>query len=55
MIRLDDFGEQADDGGGRVKFAAPLAFGHGELAEEIFVDAPEGVVVERRRESRRPF
>ena len=30
-----------------IKLAAPLPFGHGELAEEIFVDAPEGVVVER--------
>lgn len=32
---------------GGVKFAAALALAHGELAEEVFVDAPEGVVVER--------
>ena len=28
------------------RFAAAPAFAHGELAEEVFVDAPKGVVVE---------
>jgi hypothetical protein len=46
---LDDFGQQLDDAGGRVELAAALAFGHGEGAEEVFVDAAEGVVVERGR------
>ena len=45
MIRLDDFGEEADDAGRGVELAAFLALGAGELAEEVFVDAPEGVVV----------
>ena len=45
MIRLDDFGEEADDAAGGVELAAFLALGAGELAEEVFVDAPEGVVV----------
>jgi hypothetical protein len=47
VIRLDDFGEEPDDAAGGVKFAAALALAHGELAEEVFVDAPEGVVVQR--------
>ena len=38
---------------GRVELAALLALGAGELAEEVFVDAPEGVVVHAWRESRR--
>ena len=46
VIRLDNFGEKADDGRGRVELSAALALGHGELAEEVFVDAAEGVVVE---------
>ena len=29
------------------RFTAALALAHGELAEEVFVDAPEGVVVQR--------
>ena len=40
------FDEQADDAGGRVELAALLALGAGEFAEEVFVDAAEGVVVE---------
>ena len=48
------FDEQADDAARRVELAALLALGAGELAEEVFVDAPEGVVVQRWRESRRP-
>ena len=47
--RFDDFGEQADDATRRVELAAFLAFGAGEFAEEVFVDAPESVVVGRRR------
>jgi hypothetical protein len=50
VVGLDDFGEEADDAGGRVELAAALALGHGELAEEVFVDAAEGVVVERGRD-----
>ena len=30
-----------------LRLAAALALAHGELAEEVFVDAPEGVVVQR--------
>ena len=48
MIRLDHFGEEADDGRRGVKFASPLPFGHGEFAQEIFVDPTERVVIERR-------
>ena len=44
---LDDLGEQPDDAARRVELAALLALGAGELAEEVFVDAAEGVVVER--------
>ena len=40
---------------GRVKLAALLSFGHGELAEEVFIDSPERVVVDAWRESPRPF
>ena len=53
VVGLDDLGEEPDDAAGGVKLAAALAFGHGELAEEVFVDAPEGVVVQRWRGSRR--
>lgn len=45
VIGLNHLGQQADDATGRVELAAPLAFGAGELAKEIFVDAPECVVV----------
>ncbi len=48
MIRLDDFSEETDDGGRRIKLASPLPFSHGEFAEEIFVDPAKGVVIERR-------
>ena len=47
MVGLNDFGEEADDAGRGVELAALLALGAGELAEEVFVNAPEGVVVER--------
>jgi hypothetical protein len=54
VIGFDDFGEEADDAAGGVELAAALALAHGELAEEVFVDAPEGVVVHDWRESRKP-
>ena len=47
VIRLDNFGEKADDAARRVEFAAALAFAHGKLAEEILVNAAKGVVVQR--------
>src|ERR1017187_6062951 len=47
VIRLDNLGEEADDAAGRVELAAAWALAHGELAEKVFVDAPEGVVVHR--------
>ncbi len=43
--RLDHFDQQAHDGAGRVELAALLPFGAGEFAEEVFVDATEGIVV----------
>ena len=51
---LDDLREQPDDAARRVELAALLAFGAGELAEEVFVDAAEGVVSRRWPGSRRP-
>ena len=47
MVGLDDFGEQADDAERGVELAAALALGHRELGEEVFIDAPKGVVVGR--------
>jgi hypothetical protein len=44
--RLKDFDDQTDDTGRGVELAAPLALGAGELAEEVFVDEAEGIVVE---------
>ncbi len=44
--RLDDLDDQADDAARRVELAALLALGAGELAEEVLVDAAEGVVVD---------
>jgi hypothetical protein len=49
MEGFDDFAEQPDDAARRVELAAALALAHGEGAEEVFVDAAESVVVERRR------
>ena len=40
VIRLNHLGEQADDAARGVEFAALLRLGAGELAKEIFVDAP---------------
>jgi hypothetical protein len=49
VIRLNDFGEEADDATGGIKFAAFLAFGAGKFAKKIFVDAPKSVVIRRGR------
>src|SRR5581483_11405573 len=45
MIRLDDFREQANDAGRCVELSAFAALGASELAEKIFVDTSERVVV----------
>ena len=50
MEGLDHLGQQLHDAGGRVELAAALAFAHGEGAEKVFVDAAEGVEVERGRD-----
>ena len=47
---FEDFDNEADDAGRRVELAALLALGARERAEEVFVDAAEGVVVEARRD-----
>ena len=44
LVRLDHLDQQLDDGLRRVELAAALAFGAGELAEEVFVDAAEHVL-----------
>jgi len=44
-VGLDDFGEEADDAGRGVELAAFVVFGAGDLAEEVFADAAERVVV----------
>ena len=46
VIGLQDFDQQAHDAGWRVELAALLPFRPGEFAEEVFVDASEGVVVD---------
>ena len=46
VTRLNNFRQQSNDGRGGVKLATALTFGHGELAKEVFIDAPEGVVIE---------
>jgi hypothetical protein len=43
FVRFDHFHQDADDGAGCVELAAELAFGLSEFAEEVFVDAPQGV------------
>jgi hypothetical protein len=43
---FDDFDDELDDADGGEEFAAFLSFGHGELAEEVFVDFAEGVAVD---------
>ena len=47
MEGLDDLRQQAHDAGWRIKLAAALALGHGEFAEEVFVNASESIVVKR--------
>ncbi len=41
---LEHLDDEGDDGLGRVELAALLAFGQGELAEEVFVDVAEDVL-----------
>ena len=48
--RLDHLDDQPDDAARRVELAAPLALGRGELAEEVLVDAPEGVALDAGRD-----
>ena len=43
LVRFEHLDQQSDDGARRVELAAELAFGLGELAEEVFVDAAERV------------
>ncbi len=50
VVRLNHLGEQLHDAGGGVELAAALTLAHGELAKEVFVDAAEGVEVERGRD-----
>jgi len=40
---FDDLDDQFDNGGGGEKFAAFLAFGHGEFAQEVFVNFAEDI------------
>ena len=44
LVRLDHLDQQPDDAARRVELAALLAFGAGELAEEVLVDAAEDVL-----------
>jgi hypothetical protein len=44
--RLDDLHDQADDGRRREELAALLAFGRGELTEEVLVDETECIALE---------
>ena len=43
MIGFENIDDEADDGSGGVELATLLPLGHGELAEEVFVDEAEGV------------
>ena len=43
LVRGEHFDQHADDAAGRVELAALLAFGAGELGEEVFVDAAQDV------------
>ena len=43
LVGFEHFDEDADDAARRIELAAELAFGLGELAEEVFVDAAESV------------
>ena len=44
LVGLEHFHDQADDRLGREILAAFLAFGQGELAEEVFVDVAQDVL-----------
>ena len=46
MEGLENLDHEAHDGRRGVELAALLSLSARELAEEVFVDAPEGVVVE---------
>ena len=48
-IRLDDLDDQLDQRGRREELAAALAFGHGELAQEVLVDLAEGIAFDVHR------
>ena len=50
MEGLDHLSEQLHNAGRRVELATTLALAHRELAEEVFIDATEGVEVERGRD-----
>ena len=43
LVGLQHLDQEPDNGAGRVEFAAALALGAGEAAEEILIDAPENV------------
>ena len=43
-VGLDHFGDESDDCLGRIEFALALAFGDGELPEEIFIDAANDIL-----------
>src|SRR5690349_19049467 len=43
FVGCEHFNEELDDATSSVKLSALLPFGAGELAEEIFVDAPQNV------------
>ena len=49
FVGFEHLDQQADDRARRVELAAELAFGLGELAEEVFVDAAEDVAALRGR------
>ena len=50
VVWLQDFDQETHDVGWRVELAALLPFSSGEFAEEVFVDAPEGIVVDGGRD-----
>ena len=50
MEGFEDLDHEAHDGRRGVELTALLPLGAGELAEEVFVDAPEGVEVEADRD-----
>jgi len=46
VVRLEHFDEKFDNARRRVKLAAFRACRSGELAEEIFIDSAEGIVIQ---------